>query len=86
MSGKPRVFVSQPIAPSALDRLRGIANVTINKDSSKILAKSKLIAAVKKCDILFSLLARPDRPRGAGRQSEIALARVDVDHARQYRC
>jgi glyoxylate reductase len=36
--------------------LRGIARVTINKDSSKILAKSKLIAAVKKCDILFSLL------------------------------
>jgi glyoxylate reductase len=56
MSAKLRVFVSQPIAPSALDRLRGIARVTINKDSSKILAKSKLIAAVKKCDILFSLL------------------------------
>ncbi len=56
MRGKPRVFVSQPIAPSALDRLRGIANVTINKDSSKILAKSKLIAATKKCDILFAFL------------------------------
>jgi glyoxylate reductase len=56
MSEKPRVFVSQPIAPSALDRLRTIANVKINTDSSKIIAKSKLIAAVKKCDILFSLL------------------------------
>ncbi|MGH6666136.1 MAG: 2-hydroxyacid dehydrogenase [Pseudolabrys sp.] len=56
MSRKPRVFVSQPIAPSALDRLRGIARVTINKDSSKILAKPKLIAAAKKCDILFSFL------------------------------
>jgi len=56
MTGKPRVFVSQPIAPSALDRLRTIANVKINTDSSKIIAKSKLIAAVKKCDILFSLL------------------------------
>jgi glyoxylate reductase len=56
MSGKPRVFVSQPIAPSALDRLRTIANVKINTDSSKIIAKGKLIAAVKKCDILFSLL------------------------------
>lgn len=56
MSGKPRVFVSQLIAPSALDRLRGIANVTINKDSSKILAKPKLIAVAKKCDILFTLL------------------------------
>jgi glyoxylate reductase len=56
MTDKPRVFVSQPIAPSALARLRGIANVKINADSSKIIAKAKLIAAVKKCDILFSLL------------------------------
>jgi glyoxylate reductase len=56
MSAKPRVFVSQPIAPSALQRLRAIANVTINKDSSKILAKPKLIVAVKKCDILFTFL------------------------------
>jgi glyoxylate reductase len=53
---RPRVFVTQPIASSALDRLRAIANVKINTDSSKIIAKSKLIAAVKKCDILFSLL------------------------------
>jgi glyoxylate reductase len=56
VSGKPRVFVSQPIAPRALERLRGIADVKINTDSSKIIAKPKLIAAVKKCDILFSLL------------------------------
>ena len=56
MSARPRVFVSQPIAPSALDRLRTIADVNINADSSKIIAKGKLIAAVKKCDILFSLL------------------------------
>jgi glyoxylate reductase len=53
---KPRVFVSQPIASGALERLRAIANVKINTDSGKIIAKPKLIAAVKKCDILFSLL------------------------------
>ena len=56
MMAKPRVFVSQPIASSALDRLRAITTVKINTDSSKIIAKPKLIAAVKKCDILFSLL------------------------------
>ncbi len=56
MTGKPRVFVTQPIAESALKRLRDIANVTINKDASKIIARSKLLAAVKKCDVLFSLL------------------------------
>jgi glyoxylate reductase len=56
MSARPRVFVSQPIAPSALERLRGIAVVTMNKDSSKIFATPKLIAAAKKCDILFTFL------------------------------
>ncbi|HEX3163886.1 MAG TPA: D-glycerate dehydrogenase, partial [Pseudolabrys sp.] len=56
LTGKPRIFVSQPIATSALERLRTIATVKINTDSSKIIAKPKLIPAVKKCDILFSLL------------------------------
>ena len=41
MTAKPRVFVSQPIAPSALERLRTIADVKINADSSKIIAKSQ---------------------------------------------
>ena len=40
----------------ALERLRGIADVKINTDSSKIIAKAKMIAGVKKADILFSLL------------------------------
>ena len=56
MTSRPRVFVTQPISPSALTRLRAIADVKINTDSSKIIAKPKLIAAVRKCDILFSLL------------------------------
>jgi glyoxylate reductase len=56
MTTKPRIFITQPIAPRALERLRAIADVKMNADSSKIIAKSKLIAAVKKCDILFSLL------------------------------
>ncbi len=53
---KPRIFVTQPIAPSALNRLCEIGQVKINTDASKIIAKPKLIAAVKKADILFSLL------------------------------
>jgi len=56
VTGRPRVFVTQPIAESALKRLRDVANVTINKDATRIIAKSKLLAAVKKCDVLFSLL------------------------------
>jgi glyoxylate reductase len=60
VSGKlknlPRVFVSQPIAASALSRLREIATVAINTDASKIIAKSRLIAGARKADFLFSLL------------------------------
>jgi glyoxylate reductase len=53
---RPRIFVTQPIAESALERLRKVADVKMNKDSSRILDKAKLVAAVKKHDILFSLL------------------------------
>ena len=56
LTERPRIFVTQPIAPSALARLRAIATVKINTDSSKIIAKTKMIAAVRKCDILLSLL------------------------------
>jgi glyoxylate reductase len=51
-----RVFVTQPIGASALERLRGMAEVTVNPDASRILDKKKLIAGVRKADILFSLL------------------------------
>jgi glyoxylate reductase len=79
VSAKPRVFVSQPIAPSALDRLRTIANVKINTDSSKIIAKGKLIAAVKKCDILFSLLHdRIDRAVLAANPKLRAVASMSI--------
>jgi len=53
---RPRIFVTQPIGESALERLRAVAEVKINKDSSRILDKQKLIAAAKKHDILFPLL------------------------------
>jgi glyoxylate reductase len=56
VTARPRVFVAQPIAASALDRLRAIAAVKINPDSSKIISKSRMIAGVRNCDILVSLL------------------------------
>jgi glyoxylate reductase len=53
---RPRVFVTQPIAESALDRLRDVADVEVNPDDSRVLDKGQLIDAVKRCDILVSLL------------------------------
>lgn len=53
---RTRIYITQPIAESALARLHKVADVAMNKDASRILDKAKLVAAVKKHDILFSLL------------------------------
>src|SRR6185437_2175274 len=53
---RPRVFVTQPIAESALARLRAVAEVEVNPDSSRVLPKNELIAGVQRADILMSLL------------------------------
>jgi glyoxylate reductase len=52
----PRIFVTQPVAESALSRLRKVARVTVNPDASRIIAKKALVAGARRCDILFSLL------------------------------
>ncbi|HEY2534012.1 MAG TPA: D-glycerate dehydrogenase [Xanthobacteraceae bacterium] len=53
---RPRIFVTQPVAQSALKRLRAVASVKVFPDSSRIIAKRALIAAVREADILFCLL------------------------------
>ena len=51
-----RVFITQPINESALERLRGVADVAVNPDMRQVMSKDALIAAARSCDILFSLL------------------------------
>jgi glyoxylate reductase len=53
---RPRIFVTQPVAKSAIARLRKVATVKINPDTSRIIPKKALVAAVRTNDILFSLL------------------------------
>ena len=53
---RPRIFVTQPVATSAIARLRKVATVKINPESSRIIPKKALVAAVRNSDILFSLL------------------------------
>jgi glyoxylate reductase len=53
---QPRIFITQPVAESAIARLRKVAAVTINPDASRVIGKRALIAAVRRCDILFCLL------------------------------
>lgn len=57
-----RVFVTQPVAVSAVERLRKVAEVTVNPDASRALTKDELLAAVREHDVLFCLLLdRVDR-------------------------
>jgi glyoxylate reductase len=53
---RPRVFITQPVARSAIERLRSVAEVEWNPDAVHILTNDELLAAVREHDILFCLL------------------------------
>src|SRR5579862_5338774 len=53
---RPRIFVTQPIAASALDRIKAIADVSVNLDDSRILPREALLAGVAECDFLAQLM------------------------------
>jgi len=53
---RPRIYITQPVARSAIERLRAVADVEWNPDPLRIIDKDALCAAVGKHDILFCLL------------------------------
>lgn len=53
---RPRVFVTQPVAASALDRLREVAEVEVQPDPLHIPTQQELIAAAQRSDLIFCLL------------------------------
>ncbi len=53
---RPRVYITQPIHASAIERLRSIADVQWNRNALHIASKDELIAAVRRCDVLYCLL------------------------------
>jgi glyoxylate reductase len=53
---RPRIFITQPVAQSAIERLKNIAEVEFNPDSVHIPGKDEMLAAVRTHDILFCLL------------------------------
>jgi len=53
---RSRVFITQPVAASAIERLHGVAHVHLNPDPVHIMTKDELKSAVSACDILFCLL------------------------------
>jgi len=53
---RPRIYITQPVAPSAIERLRAVADVELNPDAVHIVTKAELLDAVRRHDILFCLL------------------------------
>ena len=76
---RPRIFVTQPVAKSAITRLRKIATVSVHPDASRIIPRKALIAGTQRCDILFSLLHdRIDRDVMASNGSLRAIASQSI--------
>ena len=56
MTPRARIFVTQPVARSAIERLRTVAEVDFNPDPVHIPDQKEMLAAVRAHDILFCLL------------------------------
>src|SRR5579872_76071 len=53
---RPRIFVTQPIAASALDRIKAVADISVNLDDSRAIPREALLAGVAECDFLAPLM------------------------------
>jgi glyoxylate reductase len=51
-----RVYITQPVHASAIERLQRVVHVEWNRDPLHILSKTELIDAARRCDILYCLL------------------------------
>lgn len=76
---RPRIFITQPVAQSAIDRLRAVADVDLNPDPVHIATKEELLDAVRSHDILFCLLHdRVDRDVIAANPGLKAIASMKI--------
>ncbi|MFN7086871.1 MAG: NAD(P)-dependent oxidoreductase [Burkholderiales bacterium] len=79
---RPRVYITQPIAPSAIGRLQQVAEVAYNPDPLHIMTKDELVAAVRNNDILFCLLHdHVDRDVIAANPRLLAVASMTITPA-----
>jgi glyoxylate reductase len=53
---RPRVYITQPVAMSAIERLQQVADVDWNRDPLHILTRDELLQAARDHDVLFCLL------------------------------
>jgi glyoxylate reductase len=53
---RPRIYLTQPVARSAIERLEKVADLTLNNDPLHIVTKAELLQAAREHDIIFCLL------------------------------
>ncbi|RPI41869.1 MAG: D-glycerate dehydrogenase, partial [Betaproteobacteria bacterium] len=53
---RPRVYITQPVAASAIERLQQAADVDWNRDPLHIATREELLAAARTHDVIFCLL------------------------------
>ena len=53
---RPRIYLTQPVARSAIERLEKFAELTLNDDPLHIVTKDELLKAAREHDIIFCLL------------------------------
>jgi glyoxylate reductase len=53
---KPKIFITQPVGASAIERLRTIADVEVNPDTLHKVTKEELLAKIPQLDIIYCLL------------------------------
>lgn len=53
---KPKIFITQPLEQSAINRLKSVMDVTVHPDSSRSINRQELIKAIPENDYLFCRL------------------------------
>lgn len=53
---RPRIFITQPVAERAIEKLQSRAQVVWNRDPLHVLSKTELMEAVRDADYLFCLV------------------------------
>ena len=80
-----RIFVTQPVAASALERLRKVASVKVIPDSSRIIPKRTLIAACAKPTSCSACCTTAIDRAVIAANPKLRADRGAVDHAVQHR-
>jgi glyoxylate reductase len=53
---RPKIYITQPVAASAIERLRAVADVEINPDTLHKVTRDELLARMPHLDVLYCLL------------------------------